>query len=139
MNNDKLKKEIALLTKKPEMWIGVGIVLILIIFSTTFIISKSRKAITQKTNNQKVISPISTTPTAGASASLKKEGDSQPKTVVKKLADTAGEINYQVAEGDSYWKITEKTCGRGTNFETVQAANQDQDLQPGNIVKVICE
>jgi len=122
------------------MWIGVGIVLILIVLSTTFIVGRSRKAITQKTTNtQKIISPIVTTPTAGASASLKKESDRQPKAVVKKLADTAGEINYQVVEGDSYWKITEKTCGKGTNFETVQAANQDQDLQPNNIVKVICE
>ncbi len=140
MNNDKIKKEIAQLMKKPEMWIGASIILVVIIFGSTFLVKKlARKTTTQKTVTEKIISPIVTTPTAGASASLKKEGDRQPKAVVKKLADTAGEINYQVVEGDSYWKITEKTCGKGTNFEAVQEYNQNQDLQSGNTVKVVCE
>lgn len=85
MNNDKIKKEIAHLMKKPEMWMGISIILVAVIFGATFIVNKlTRKTIT----NQSV------TPTASVSAILNVESNDKLKTVVKKLADTSGEISY---------------------------------------------
>jgi len=139
MSNNKLIKEINELMKKPEMWIGIAVVVVFITLSTILVVKQVKKQTVKKTVAEKIISPIITiTPNATPSATLVKETN-KLKTVVKKLADTTGEIDYQVENGDSYWKIAKKVCGVGNYFENIQTLNQNQDLHEGNTIKVICE
>jgi hypothetical protein len=141
-DNQKIQKEIKLLVKKPELWIGAFTILLFLGVGFFIVGSKLNlltKKMKQKANEDKIISPIIlTTITPKPNPKIKEENQAL-KTVVKKLADTKGEINYTVVAGDSYWQITKKICGTGNNFQTVSEDNNNQDLQPGKIIKIKCE
>ena len=138
MPNQKIAKEISRLAKKPEMWIGIAVMVILVVFGITLIVKNIKRNKNSQLTNKNIISPIiSITPSATPSAALKK--DNKLQNIVKKLADTAGEFTYQVVDGDSYWKISEKTCGTGKYFETIQQLNRNKDLQSNDSVQIVCE
>ena len=126
------------LVRKPELYLGMAT---LIVFSI-FIV----KAVYKPAMKNQTAQSISVTPTLTPTKAVTAKQVITPKTEVKKtikqvtkFADT-GIQSILVVEGDSYWKIAEKTCGNGVIAESIKQENGygEESLQPGDRVVVSC-
>lgn len=61
-----------------------------------------------------------------------------PKTqaAIDRLDPKSKVHSYTVVQGDSYWRIAEKTLGDGAKFEAIQKANSNVDLHPGKVISI---
>ncbi len=129
----RLRQNILEQIRKPELWIGVFTVGVLlgIVGGLTWK-NRAKLNLTRKTDNQKIVSPV---PKEETKLTVTPGIDKK----IKKLAFTASTLTIVVKEGDNYWKITKKACGDGKYFLNVAQLNENQPLHPGDVVKVKCE
>jgi len=133
-----LRKDIA----KPEFWIGL-ITVFLIIGFVGFITAKEvRKYQASNQQKQKIISPI---PLADNNISKKVEitptptPKKEPKLAqIKKLADT--DITIIAQSNDTFWSISQRYCNDGQYFSTIERLNGYgfSKLQAGDKIIVYC-
>lgn len=137
------KEAVASYFKKPEMWVGLSVLLVLVGFG---LYSVGRQLVNSNTQKGQIDEQAATTvvsPTimvidteATPTASLPKE---QPK--VTRLANTSGFYTEIAYKGDNFWKISKRVCGTGIYYEAIKAYNgynEYRALQPGDAVVVVC-
>lgn len=129
----QLKQNILEQIRRPELWIGVFTVGVLlgIVGGLTWK-NRAKLNLTRKTNIQKIVSPV---PKEETKLTVTPSIDRK----IKKLAFTTSILMVTVEEGDNYWKIAKKVCGDGKYFLSLQEQNENQPLHPGDVVKVKCE
>ena len=126
-------QEMKNLLSKPELWIGFVTVFVIAVVAGTILVSSIRNSWTTKKEQaepqtQTISRPV--TPTIMPTQ--------VPSEVVTRLADTAGQ--YEVQEGDNFWKISEKVCETGIYFESIQIQNgyESKTLHAGDLITVDC-
>lgn len=135
--NQKIASKLSELVKKREFTIGVLTVAVvatigLLLFRGSVKqpaetdLSKKNEASQAMGNNGTVLNPT------GAPQQIQ-----VPE--IKKLADTFGEYTIVVQNSDNYWKISERSCGTGRYYLSIQAYNNSKPLHPGDTVLVRCE
>lgn len=124
-------QEMKNLVSKPELWIGFVTVFVIAIVAGTILFSNIKNSLTTKKEQKKTTSQtITVTPTIIPTPI--------PSVVVTRLANTAGQ--YEVQEGDNFWKISEKVCETGIYFESIQTQNgyESKTLHAGDLLTVEC-
>lgn len=123
------------LMSKPELWIGFVTVFVIAIVAGTILVGSIKNSLTTKkeqTKEQKktTLQTVTITPTIIPTPI--------PSAAVTRLANTAGE--YEVQEGDNFWKISEKVCKTGIYFESIQYQNgyEFKTLHAGDLLTVEC-
>jgi len=141
----KETKNIQELIRKPELYLGIATLIVVGIF----IVKATYKPVV------KVATKIAISPTAALKPSITvspTKNDEQKQVIVKKIevkkdikqikkfADT-GAVDVLVAEGDNFWKIAEKICGRGELADMIKenTGYSEKSLQPGDILSISCD
>ena len=130
--------------KKPEMWVGLFVLVALFTFGIYSVSSKvvavlhaqKKQPVVIAQTSDEVVQKTEEEKLASSSAMAKEE---QPK--VTRLADTSGAYEEVVQKGDSFWRISKRVCGSGIYYESIKAQNgysEYQALQPGDVVIVNC-
>ena len=115
-------KEISRLIKKSEF--GVGLATILLIVSSLFVTHVIKVTPLPKTE-----SLTSTTPL--------KDGEERKNRENEKTIEAVSNY-YSVLKGDSYFRITKRTCGNGKFYKFVARLNGNKALHIGDSVLVYC-
>lgn len=136
MARKKQQERIFDLLKKPELWIGVFTIGVLLGIGGGLAVRYNLiPKISKISKNIKVLSPVpeskTTTPTPPKKQEVLKK--------ITKLADTASVFSYEVKKNDSYWTISKRVCRTGKYFLSIQEKNYSQALHPGDMVQVVCE
>lgn len=133
----RFKKPVAslqTLVKKPEMWVGVFTVGVLLGIITGIIFRNQSKLGFNQKKETSIISPVPTETVPSAVIEI------TTSPAVKRLASTSSSLEIIVQANDSYWEIAQRVCRNAKkNFLTIQDLNGNIKLYKGMVVKVICE
>jgi len=138
--NKKELKNIKELAMKPELYLGIATLCIVVAFviKATFkpAVHLAFPSVTS-TPAPTVVAPTKVVTAKQVVAQKTEEKKSMKQ--IKKFADT-GAVVVTVKEGDSFWKIAEKVCGTGAVANTIQEQNgyENVALQPGDTITVSC-
>ena len=123
--------------RRPEFWIGVLTVVVLLGVSLYVGINQLKKISQTSTVGEKVVSPV---PLTQAQVQISPTPSVTLSRQVKKLADTSGIITTVAQENDNFWNISVRMCGAGIYYETIRSMNgyENKSLQKGDIVTVYC-
>ncbi|MBI2049318.1 hypothetical protein HYT32_00160 [Candidatus Roizmanbacteria bacterium] len=124
------KNNLITLLKKPEFWIGIFTVGLLIGIAGGLVLRNQSNL--EINREQTWVSP------APKLNKLNYQRSQIPPA--QKLAYTSSLFEAEVLENDSYWKIAQRECEDAkSNFITIQELNNNIRLYKGMIVKVVCE
>lgn len=128
------KNNLTKMLKKPELWVGVFTVGLLL-GVVGGLITNNRFNLGLADRKETLVSPVPEVTPYTQSAI-----NNEPSPVVQKLAQTSSYLEVEVLENDSYWKIAKRVCDDAKrNFLTIQGINDDVRLYRGMTVKVVCE
>lgn len=123
--------------KKPEFWIGLLTVFVLLGVGLYVGLGQFKKMSWIAPGKEKIVSPVPLTqikgePTPTPSVTLSRQ--------VKKLADTSGVVTTVALAHDNFWNISVRICGKGQYYKTIQTMNgyDDKSLQAGDVITIFC-
>jgi len=128
------KNDLNNLLKKPELWVGVFTVGLLLGI-VGGLITKNKFNLGLGDRKETLVSPVPEVPPYKQTVV-----NNEPSPVVQKLAQTSSYLEVEVLENDSFWKIAKRVCGDAKrNFINTQDINNSVRLHKGMTVKVVCE
>ena len=139
------KEAVILYFKKPEMWVGLSVLLVIVGFSLYSVGSRVLNSPAMQTGMvdsqaaKTVVSPTVMAIEKESSPAVETVQKEQPK--VTRLANTSGLYSEVAYKGDNFWKISKRVCGTGMYYEAIKAYNgynEYRALQPGDVVTVVC-
>jgi len=143
------------LIKKPELWIGLVTVVLVVYAGGMILVNKFKGSSTEvsKIDVNSAAAQAEAGNTATTSGDITNQAAStsvSPTTVpvsqapvkntkVTKLADTSG--LYTVVADDTFWSISVNACGEGVYAESIKAQNgyRSDRLTPGSTLSVSCK
>lgn len=124
---------LAHLFMEKDTWIGLGVI---ILFFAVVLISV--KSYVKTHNTQSVIYKLVSSSSTKKPSTIKENAVQQVKPSATPTPSVKRET---VRENDNFWKITERACGTGVYYLSVQQRNgygPEQSLHVGDVVTVEC-
>ena len=137
MITKKQNREFQKAFKKPEFWIGLITVVVLIGVVLFAGMNQLKKMVATKITEEQIVSPVPLTKTKTQSLPTPSVALSNQ---IKKLADTSGVITTITLANDNFWNISVRMCGTGAYYKTIQSMNgyEQKSLQRGDIITIYC-
>src|SRR3989338_66474 len=123
MITKKQNREFQKAFKKPEFWIGLITVVVLIGVVFFAGMNQLKKMIATKITEDQIVSPVPLTKTETQSTPTPSVALSNQ---IKKLADTSGVITTVALANDNFWNKSVRMCGTGAHYKTIQSMNDNE-------------
>lgn len=123
----KTQKKVDSLKGTREVWLGVGIIIMILVFGLFMLTQRYSRRMNQS-NTPSPTSIPSNTPT------------SSDTTITPTTADLQSHQEV-VQPNDNFWKISKRVCGTGAYYLSIQQANgygNNRSLHEGDTVTVRC-